>query len=213
MNSLLIERNSRFWLSLGFAALAFGISSAPLSAQSHHPVYVAAISAEIVINEAPPPLREEKIIVARPSPAHVWVKGYWRWHDGRHVWVPGRWELPPHHGMVWVEPRWEHRGHGYVFVEGGWHEGPAVVEQPVIVAPPAGVNIVVEEPPPPRHEVMVARPSPDHVWIGGYWRWHDGHHVWVEGHWQRPPHPGAVWVEPRWEHREHGYVFVEGFWH
>jgi alpha-mannosidase len=37
------------------------------------------------------------------------------------VWVAGHWERPPHPHAVWVEPRWEHRGHGYVFVEGYWH--------------------------------------------------------------------------------------------
>jgi len=83
-------------------------------APAHAPVVEA-----VVIASAPPPPRAE-IIVAQPSPAHVWIKGYWVWREGRHFWVSGRWELPPRAGMVWVEPRWERRDHGYVFIAGCW---------------------------------------------------------------------------------------------
>jgi hypothetical protein len=56
------------------------------------------------------------------------------------------------------------------------------------------------------------RPSPDHVWIGGYHRWDGNAYVWTPGRWEAPPRPHAVWVAPRWEHRSGGYVFVEGRW-
>ncbi len=73
---------------------------------------------------------------------------------------------------------------------------------------------VVVQVAPPRAivEHRPARPSPQHVWIGGYHRW-DGHaYAWEPGRWEVPPREHAVWVEPRWEHRNGGYVFVEGRW-
>jgi hypothetical protein len=179
-------------------------------------VYVEpAPTGEVVVDVAPPPLQEE-VVFAQPSPAHVWVRGYWMWRGGRHVWLAGRWELPPRAGFVWVEPRWEHRERGYVFVAGSWRAGSAVVHETVAVQPSVSVhvNFVAQPPPPPRREVVVERerPSREHVWLNGYWAWREGRHVWLAGHWERPPRPHAVWVEPRWEHRREGYVFVEGFW-
>lgn len=67
---------------------------------------------------------------------------------------------------------------------------------------------------PPRAivEHRIARPSRDHVWIGGYHRWDGNAYVWTPGRWDRPPRPHAVWVAPRYVHRHDGYVFVEGRW-
>ena len=80
--------------------------------------------------------------------------------------------------------------------------GSAQAEEIVVgVKPP---RVVVEHRP--------SRPSPQHVWIGGYHRW-DGHaYVWEAGRWEVPPREHAVWVAPRWVHRHDGYVFVEGRW-
>jgi hypothetical protein len=75
----------------------------------------------VVIKVAPPAPRREVIVEAqRPSPRHVWIAGYWVWSGGRHEWRAGHWELPPREHAVWVAPRWEHRGEGYVFIEGVW---------------------------------------------------------------------------------------------
>jgi hypothetical protein len=80
---------------------------------------------------------------------------------------------------------------------------------------PATTEVVVvqEAPPPPKREVIVGvAPSPNHVWIGGYWRW-DGHaHVWVGGAWHPRPRTNAVWVEGRWERRGNGHVWIAGHW-
>ena len=76
----------------------------------------------VVIHEAPPPLRVERIVEhERPSSRHVWVPGYWAWRGGRYVWLAGHWELPPRGSRAWIEPRWELRHGTYVLIEGRWH--------------------------------------------------------------------------------------------
>jgi hypothetical protein len=57
-----------------------------------------------------------------------------------------------------------------------------------------------------------ARPSPQHVWIGGYHRWDGKSYAWEKGRWEAPPRPHAVWVAHRYTHRGDGYVFTEGHW-
>jgi hypothetical protein len=180
---------------------------------------------EIVVEAAPPPPQTE-VIIARPSPRHVWIGGYWAWHEGRHVWMAGHWDLPPREHAVWEAPRWEFRGGRYAFVPGRWRDNETRIE----VAIPIGRGelvvgagngpghptemIIREGPPAPRREVMRERerPSPRHMWIAGYWAWREGRHTWMAGHWELPPREHAVWEVPRWEHRNGGFVFIEGRW-
>ena len=61
---------------------------------------------------------------------------------------------------------------------------PVIVSQPVVVAAPC---------PPPAPPVIVetvpACPSPDYVWIGGFWSYRPTGYVWVHGGWNyRPAH-------------------------
>ena len=173
-------------------------------------------AAESIVVEQAPPLPEREIIIARPSPAHVWIGGYWGWHAGRHVWVSGRWDLPPRTGVVWVAPRWVRHGHGYRFHSGGWRDGYMRARTSVVVASDGwrSDGVVTIAPPPPRREVVVysSRPSFDYVWVPGYWNWYGGRHVWISGRWDRPPHGRRHWDSPRWERRRGGYIFVEGRW-
>lgn len=76
--------------------------------------------AEVIVEAPPPPRREIVVETARPSPRHVWVRGYWVYRNHRHVWVEGHWDVPPRAGAVWVEPRWEARPGGSVFISGYW---------------------------------------------------------------------------------------------
>jgi hypothetical protein len=198
-----------FWQEVDPAQLAARVVPAP----------VAAPAEEIAVVVAPPPPQRE-IIVERPSPAYVWVGGYWHWRAGKHVWIGGQWQLPPRANAVWVAPRWELRGGRHVFVQGFWRDvGVAVAvgggSSSVVVAAstgPAQEVMVVSAPPPPRAEVVFAPPSRFHVWIPGYWAWRGGRHVWVAGHYEMPPHGQHLWHEPRWERRGGSYIFVEGRW-
>ena len=93
----------------------------------------------------------------------------------------------------------------------------------VVVGNPANVTIatttpgvrtiiVTEAPPAPQSEVVLVQPSPNYVWIAGYWTWRDNGYAWMAGHWELPPNPGSVWVAPRWEQHGSVYKFTEGYW-
>jgi hypothetical protein len=59
----------------------------------------------------PPPPPRHEIVVVRPGPHYVWVRGYWDWRPAYYdyVWVPGYWARPPRPHAVWVAPRYYDR--------------------------------------------------------------------------------------------------------
>jgi hypothetical protein len=64
--------------------------------------------------------------------------------------------------------------------------------------------VMVSAPPPPLVAAVSPglKPSPDSIWIEGYWDWQGSGWVWIEGHWETR-RPGYEW--------EHGVcVVVEG---
>lgn len=80
----------------------------------------------------------------------------------------------------------------------------------LFAAPAVGVGIEIGAPPPPPH-VVYARPhapSPNHVWINGFYEPEGGRYNWHEGYWAPRPYPHAVWVAPRY--RNHRYY--PGYW-
>lgn len=116
---------------------------------------------------------------------------------------------------------------GAALLVAGCSHRPIVVQTPaptVIQTPPAAtteaapaptppaVIVVNQAPPAPLQDTMPPQPSPQHVWIPGYWAWRNNQQQWITGHWEIPPHPGATWVEPRWEQRGSEYVFIDGYW-
>jgi hypothetical protein len=80
----------------------------------------------------------------------------------------------------------------------------------------ATTHVVVEQlpppPPPPPSEVAYAQPSPDAVWVPGYWFFDGYSYVWASGCWQVPPPYHYAYVSPHWAYRGGGYVFVRGYW-
>jgi len=151
----------------------------------------------LIVESAPPRPVVERMVVS-PGPGYLWVAGHYSWSGRQWVWIPGAWYMPPQPGAVWVEARWDHRTHNWI--EGYWS------------IPPAPQVVVMEAPPAPRSEVIMVRPSLNHVWIAGYWVWRGHRHEWVSGHWELPPQGHRNWVAPRWEHHGGSYVFVEGRW-
>ena len=95
---------------------------------------------------------------------------------------------------------------------------------PVVVQPPATVRheqVVVREPviirdtpppPPPRMEVIATAPSPQHVWVPGYWAWRDDDWAWQTGHWELRPYPDALWVPGQWVATANGWRWKDGQW-
>lgn len=164
--------------------------------------------------DKPLPVSSVDSVGEQPTPGHVFISGHWSWSDGAYSWDEGHWELPPSASAVWIAPKWEKRDRGYMLVPGCWREGaPQGHSADVLEEPAAEPSAVVDDaPPPPEQEEIAERPSPDHVWLGGYWSWRDGKHTWVSGRWDLPPRPDVVWVAPCWVRRGHGYVLVEGRW-
>ena len=75
-----------------------------------------------------------------------------------------------------------------------------------------GRVVVVDEPPRPRREVVIERPSGEHIWVEGRWEHRDGHYEWFGGRWERRPQHDAVWVQGYWERLDHGWLWHEGHW-
>jgi hypothetical protein len=78
--------------------------------------------------------------------------------------------------------------------------------------PAVSTIIVTQAPPAMQQEVVLARPSSQHVWIAGFWTWRDSRYEWMAGHWELPPNSNSVWVAPRWEQQGNAYKFYEGYW-
>jgi hypothetical protein len=83
---------------------------------------------------------------------------------------------------------------------------------PILNMAPSSIE-VPQAPPPPQAEAQGPAPSPDQVWMPGFWQWNGARHVWSAGRWTPPPQPGMAWDAPRWENRSGRYAFIEGRWH
>jgi hypothetical protein len=78
---------------------------------------VAQVNVDLVIGNAPPPLRYEPIPTARHG--YIWAPGYWSWNGRRHVWVGGSWvaERP---GYVYMQPQWVEQGGRWYYQSSRW---------------------------------------------------------------------------------------------
>lgn len=85
-----------------------------LAALASTPTYARE---EIIIREAPPPMRVEP--VPGPRQGYAWDQGHWRWQHGGYVWVPGHWQPMRYNGR-WQPGHWEARGPNWYWIEGRW---------------------------------------------------------------------------------------------
>src|SRR5262249_59769940 len=104
-----------------------------------------------------------------------WIPGYWGWDEDRNdfVWVSGFWRVPPP-SRQWVPGHW-------VQVAGGWQWTPGFWAAPQ-------ANQVEFLPPPPEPvdaAPSVPAPSPDHLYVSGYWTYQTNRYVWRPGYWIR----------------------------
>jgi hypothetical protein len=76
-----------------------------------------AISAVVIVRQAPPEPRSER--VPAPRRGYVWAPGHWEWKHGNHVWQRGHW-VRERRGYVYREPVWRERDGRWVMTRGGW---------------------------------------------------------------------------------------------
>ena len=183
-------------------ALALVMSTLCLSACVVEPprVRIEPVQEHRIVQAPPAPIVE--VIPAAPYPDSYWIPGHWRWEHERYVWNAGHWEQA-RPNMVYQHAHWDYEHGEWIFRPGRWVE--LVQERSVEPV------LVTVEPPLPRVEVMPPAPSPNHVWIGGYWRWERGHHVWVGGHWEAR-REGYFWAPAHWYHSGNGWAMSGGAW-
>ncbi len=62
----------------------------------------------------------------------------------------------------------------------------------------ASVSVVSTTPPPTRpapiREVRTPQPTPEAIWIDGFYEWAGGEWVWLAGTWSQPPVQDAIWI-------------------
>jgi hypothetical protein len=83
-------------------------------------ITVPAISAVVIVREAPPPLRAER--VPAPRRGYVWAPGHWEWRNHHHAWVGGTW-LRARHGYAYRAPTWQERDGRWAMSRGTWVRG------------------------------------------------------------------------------------------
>lgn len=66
-------------------------------------------------------------------------------------------------------------------------------------------------PPPPRVEAPTLQPSPNHVWIPGYWKWAGINYEWIDGRWAKAK-KNRVWVPGTWERVGARWAWKPGKW-
>jgi hypothetical protein len=66
-------------------------------------------------------------------------------------------------------------------------------------------------PPPPRVEAPTLQPSPNHVWVTGYWKWTGINYEWFDGRWVKAK-KGKVWVAGAWEQVGSRWAWTPGKW-
>src|ERR1700712_4550687 len=80
---------------------------------------------------------------------------------------------------------------GFIFAGAlAFAQQPGVPDAPTVpVAPTLPDAAVVREPltPAASQEIIEERPSPQHIWIAGHWRWQDSRYAWIAGRWDLPP--------------------------
>jgi len=97
------------------AAIAVISTAAFIPAQA-----LAEVSYSVVVGNAPPPPRYERVPSARRG--YVWAPGYWNLRGKKHRWTKGHWERS-RSGHYYQESKWEQSGEGWRLNRGGWRAG------------------------------------------------------------------------------------------
>ena len=74
---------------------------------------------------------------------------------------------------------------------------PAIPDAPTVpMAPTLPDAAIIREPlqPAASQEIIEERPTSQHVWVSGHWRWQEGRYAWIGGRWDLPPRANVVGV-------------------
>ena len=93
---------------------------ATLVAGSMGTITLPAAAEVIVVRQAPPALRAERMPEARRG--HTWVPGHWEWKRNKHVWVRGTY-VRDRRGYVYNQPTWAERDGRWEMTRGNWARG------------------------------------------------------------------------------------------
>ena len=100
----------------------FAAAMLALSAAAFTPTIASAqVGVSVVIGQAPPPLRYER--VPPPRSGYIWSPGYWDWRSNRHVWIGGDW-VAVRPGYVYSQPHWVQRQGRWYREQARWNRGP-----------------------------------------------------------------------------------------
>jgi hypothetical protein len=93
---------------------------ASLVAGSLGSITLPAAADVVVVREAPPALRAER--VPEPRRGYTWINGHWEWRNNHHVWVRGTW-VRNRHGYYYNQPTWVERDGRWEMQRGAWRRG------------------------------------------------------------------------------------------
>jgi hypothetical protein len=121
-----MRKVEHFTLSAALLVLATGVSFAGTAGAQPQPPMASGAPALLmpgdlhvrIVQEAPPPLRHE-VVIARPGPNHVWIKGYWHHTGEAWSWNDGCWSEPRAHAH-WVNARYQKVHGGTRYTPGHW---------------------------------------------------------------------------------------------
>ena len=61
-------------------------------------------------------------------------------------------------------------------------------------------------------EVVTVSPSPNAIWIPGYWSFGGRSYIWFAGHWEMPPPNVRTYITAHWERQGRHYFWVPSYW-
>lgn len=93
---------------------------ATLVAGSLGTVALPAAAEVIIVREAPPALRNERVPEARRG--YTWIPGHWEWRRNHHTWVRGIW-VRDRRGYHYQQPTWAERDGRWEMTRGNWARG------------------------------------------------------------------------------------------
>jgi hypothetical protein len=93
---------------------------ASLIAGSLGSITLPAAADVIVVREAPPAVRAER--VPAPRRGYTWINGHWEWRNNHHVWVRGTW-VRNRQGYTYNQPTWVERDGRWEMQRGAWRRG------------------------------------------------------------------------------------------